>query len=66
MNEGGHGGGDKRMLDEIFLGAGEDPLGRAASHVDGTYSILTGISANQSMASGQVVQVEDMLGRNLE
>jgi hypothetical protein len=56
-NMGGHGGGDQRLLDDIFVGGGEDPLGRAASHIDGALSILTGIAANQSMATGLPVAV---------
>jgi len=56
-NTGGHGGGDQRLLHDIFVGGGEDTLGRAASHVDGAMSILTGIAANQSMATGLPVAV---------
>lgn len=61
-NEGGHGGGDRRMLDDIFVGGEADPLGRAAGHLDGAASILTGIAANRSMATGQVVEVGGLLG----
>jgi len=60
-NEGGHGGGDKRLLDDVFKGGGDDPLGRAAGHVDGAMSILTGIAANQSMASGLPVNVDSLV-----
>jgi hypothetical protein len=59
--EGGHGGGDKRLLDDIFIGGGDDPLGRAANHVDGAMSILTGIAANQAFATGLPVQVSTLL-----
>lgn len=59
--EGGHGGGDKRMLDDIFAGGTEDPLGRAADHRDGTWAIMTGIAANRSFATGQAVRVDDLL-----
>ena len=46
---GGHGGGDTRMLDEMFgKDVAPDPLKRAASHIDGAYSIMTGICANKS------------------
>lgn len=38
----GHGGGDQRLLDDIFIGGLKDPLGRAADHVGGAQSILTG------------------------
>jgi hypothetical protein len=59
--EGGHGGGDTRMLDAIFVGAQDDPLGHAADHVAGAMSILTGIAANQSFATGLPVQVSDLV-----
>jgi predicted dehydrogenase len=59
---GGHGGGDLLLLEDLF-GAGkeQDPLGRAASHLDGARSILTGIAANQSFATGLPVQVDQLL-----
>ncbi len=60
-NEGGHGGGDKRLLDDVFGKAGQDPLGRAAGHVDGAMSILTGIAANRSMASGLPVNIGELV-----
>jgi predicted dehydrogenase len=59
--EGGHGGGDRRLLDDIFLGNDNDPLKRAANHVDGALSILTGIAANQSFATGLPVEVEPLV-----
>lgn len=60
-NEGGHGGGDTRMLDDIFVGAGDDPLGRAADHLAGAMSILTGIAANRSFATGLPVHVPTLV-----
>ncbi len=60
--EGGHGGGDPVMLDDIFNpNAPYDPLHRAASHIDGAMSIMTGICANKSMATGQPVNVFDYI-----
>lgn len=50
--EGGHGGGDARLLHDVFVGTAADPLGRAADHIAGTDSILTGVSANLSMERG--------------
>ncbi len=55
--EGGHGGGDIVLLNDIFGVPEYDPFQRAASHVDGAMSILTGISANKSIATGQAVNV---------
>lgn len=60
--EGGHGGGDPVMLRDLFHpGEQEDPLHRAADHVDGIKSILTGVAANQSIASGMPVRVDDLV-----
>ena len=55
--EGGHGGGDTVLLNDIFGVPEYDPFHRAASHVDGAMSILTGIAANKSIASGMPVDV---------
>src|SRR4030095_9796824 len=41
---GGGGGGDERLLADLFTGADRDPLDRAANHIDGALSILTGIA----------------------
>lgn len=59
-NEGGHGGGDRRMLEDIFVGGKADPLHRAADHLQGAASILTGVAANRSMASGLPVDIRDL------
>ena len=59
--EGGHGGGDVRLLRDLFVGDQEDPLNRAADHRAGAASILTGIAANRSFATRQVVHVKDLV-----
>lgn len=60
--KGGHGGGDVRLLEDLFRREKPaDPLGRAAGHVDGAMSILTGIAANQSFRTGQPVNVADLV-----
>ena len=58
---GGHGGGDLVMLNDIFGNPEPDRFKRAASHIDGAYSILTGIAANKSIASGEPVRVKDLI-----
>lgn len=60
-DEGGHGGGDDRLLQDIFVGVKEDPLGRAAGHLEGVKSILTGIAANESMKKDAPVRIPDMI-----
>jgi predicted dehydrogenase len=59
--KGGHGGGDLVMLNDIFGNPQPDRFKRAASHIDGTYSILTGIAANKSIASGEPVKIKDLV-----
>ncbi len=59
---GGHGGGDRIMLEQIFSdNPPADPFNRAASHIDGAASILMGISANQSIATGMPVNCDDLI-----
>ncbi len=59
---GDHGGGDVRLLRDLFGGTDDDdPLGRAAGVVDGVYAALTGIAANRSFASGQPVEIADLI-----
>ncbi len=60
-DRGGHGGGDVRLLNDAFRGAGEDPLERAADYIDGVNSILTGIAANESLKTGRPVNVATLL-----
>ncbi|MBQ8321843.1 MAG: Gfo/Idh/MocA family oxidoreductase [Clostridia bacterium] len=55
--DGGHGGGDKVLLNDIFGTPDEDPYKRAAGYEDGAMSILTGIAGNKSIASGMPINV---------
>lgn len=57
---GGHGGGDARLLDDIFRGDGEDPLGHRASWRDGLRSAAVGIAANESMRTGRSVEIASL------
>ncbi len=59
---GGHGGGDTVMLEQIFApDPPADPFRRSASHRDGAASILLGIAANESMATGRLVRPADLV-----
>lgn len=59
---GGHGGGDKLLLDELFSGEKQnDKYLRTADYRSGAYSILTGVAANQSIASGKEIQIADLV-----
>lgn len=61
VGEGGHGGGDPVLLNDIFGVPVEDEFNRAADHVDGARSILTGIAANKSIRTGQAVKVDELV-----
>ena len=54
------------MLSHIFdrQNTPPDKYGRAASEVMGAWSILTGIAANASIASGTVIDVDRLLADN--
>ncbi|HEX9784389.1 MAG TPA: Gfo/Idh/MocA family oxidoreductase [Opitutaceae bacterium] len=59
---GGHGGGDKVMLDDIFLSnPPPDKYLRNSDERGGAASILTGVAANRCFETGQPVQVADLL-----
>lgn len=61
--EGGHGGADPLMLEQIFApNAPVDALGRNAGFRDGAASILVGIAANMSIESGELVDVGELFG----
>ena len=50
------------MLDDIFLeNPPYDEFHRAADFHDGVKSILTGIAANKSIASGMPVQIDGLI-----
>ncbi|OWR29565.1 dehydrogenase [Saccharibacillus sp. O23] len=59
--EGGHGGGDPVLLNDLFGEPVEDRFRRAADHVDGARSILTGVAANLSMAQGRPIRVDELV-----
>ncbi|GLP69146.1 dehydrogenase [Streptomyces sp. TUS-ST3] len=59
--EGGHGGGDVRMLADLFGEPEADPLGRAADEIAGARSLVTGLAANRSFQSGSPVRTRDLL-----
>jgi predicted dehydrogenase len=59
---GGHGGSDDMILQRVFdPDAPADPLERDADHIDGAASILTGVAANQAIATGQPIDVPSLV-----
>jgi len=63
---GGHGGGDRLLLDDVFRAdPPADPLARKAGEIDGATSILTGIAACRSIDSGQAIRIDDLVNPEL-
>jgi len=63
VGQGGHGGGDAILLSEIFRGdlrVGDDPLVRAAGYLDGVRAVAVGIAANESIRTGQAINIADL------
>lgn len=59
---GGHGGGDEKLLADLFAPSKKpDPLGRAADHHAGAWAALVGIAANRSIESGETVRIRDLV-----
>ena len=58
--EAGHGGGDNRMKDRIFLPDQEDPYSQGAGIRDGAFSVLVGIAARKSIDSGRPVKIAEL------
>jgi hypothetical protein len=57
----GHGGGDSRLKDKIFLDPDmPDPLKQAAGVRDGAMAILPGVAARNSIDTGKPVKIADL------
>ena len=60
--EGGHGGGDPLIQEQMFSPhPPADPLKRSAGHEQGAASLLIGAAGNLSMITGQPVSLDDLL-----
>lgn len=57
---GGHGGADTLLLEDLFIGSREDPLGLRADHRAGAWSILTGIAANLSLEEKRLISIKEI------
>ena len=57
----GHGGGDRRLRDHLFLGAVEDPLGHSAGSRAGAMSVLIGVAVNKSIEENRFIRIADLL-----
>ena len=59
--KGGHGGGDRRLQDKIFVNPEKkDEFDRSAGVRDGAMSILIGIAARKSIESGKPIRIEEL------
>jgi hypothetical protein len=58
--EGGHGGGDAKLLRDVFIGPSDDPYGHAASWRDGVRSVAVGLAGNRSLETGQAVSTAEL------
>ncbi|MCF7566847.1 Gfo/Idh/MocA family oxidoreductase [Sabulilitoribacter arenilitoris] len=59
--KGGHGGGDSRLQDKVFIDPNKkDEFDRSAGVRDGAMSILIGIAARKSIESGNPVRIEEL------
>ncbi len=62
LGEGGHGGADPLLLENLFAETGErDPLQRRADFRAGGWSVMTGICANRSIELGKPVAIDELI-----
>ena len=65
------GGGDERMLDQIFgprpgMQEKDSAVTRlGANQIDGALAMAVGLAANESFATGKLVKIDDLLGVSL-
>ena len=61
MTRKGHGGGDKRLHEKIFVNPDKkDPYDRAAGLRDGAMSILIGVAARKSIEGKRPIRIEEL------
>ncbi len=58
---GGHGGGDDVMLKSVFGVPDADPYLRESDERGGAYAMLVGAAANQAIATGQSVNIANLV-----
>ncbi len=59
--EGGHGGADAAIRQHLFRPETPDPLRQRAGSRAGAMSALIGVAANESIATGRVVSISELL-----
>ena len=61
--EGGHSGGDDRMLSMLFGDLSDDPLGQRSDSFDGIKSVMIGVAANRSIKEGKRIELTPILDK---
>ncbi len=61
QGEGGHGGGDKRLLQKLFGNDKTDELNQCADGMAGLVSALIGICGNESIATGKTIDIKERI-----
>lgn len=56
----GHSGGDKLLMDKIFIPGTPDPMKQSSGSRDGALSCLLGIAARTSANTGKPVKIESL------
>lgn len=59
---GGHNGADDAFQRVLFLGEEPEYKFQRADAVDGAYSILIGAAANKSIATGKIIDIDELIG----
>ena len=59
VDNGSHGGGDERLLRQLFIGNQDDPYGHFAGSKAGANSLLIGACANKSIKTGKIIAIDD-------
>ncbi len=60
--EGGHGGGDQPLVEDVFSPSPpKDKYLRTADHRAGIWSVITGAAANRSIETGEAVSIDSII-----
>ena len=59
---GSHGGADDAMKRVLFLGEAPEFEYQKAGSIDGAYSILIGAAANESIRTGKIIDIDELIG----
>ena len=57
----GHGGGDRRLRDELFRDVAPDALGHSAGSHAGAMAMMIGAAVNASIAQNKIIRIRDLM-----